>query len=87
MGVSPIHVTIDQLALAGFAPADRAALVEGLKSELARVLADPAGRAVWTASRRTPVMRLGRMPLQPGPSGGRNFGGGLARAIGRSLKP
>lgn len=85
--MSRIRVTIDRVKLAGLDPAERTAMVDGLKSELARMLASPQGRAALLRSRRTPVVRLGRMPLTPGPSGGRAFGGGLARAIGRSLKP
>ncbi len=73
--MSRIQVTIDQLALKGFDAADRKALVEGLRSELSRVLSDPAGRAEWARSRRTPVLRLGRMPVEPGLAGGRKFGG------------
>ena len=85
--MSRIRVTIDQLVLRGFEPADRKAFVEGQQSELSRVLADPATRAEWTRPHRTPVLRLGRMPLQSGPSGSRKFGGGLARAISRGLRP
>ena len=85
--MSRIRVTIDRLALAGFAPAERAALVEGLKSELARLLSDPTSRAEWARSHRTPALRLGRMPFESGPSGGRKFGGAVARAIGKGLKP
>jgi hypothetical protein len=85
--MSRIHVTIDRVALAGFEPAERAALVEGLKSELSRMLADPATRSAWARSRRTPVVRLGRMPLTRGSAGGRSFGNGLARAIGKKMKP
>jgi hypothetical protein len=85
--MSKIHVTIDRVALGGFEPAERAALIEGLKTELARVLADPATRAAWARSRRTPVLRLGRMPLTRGTSGGRSFGSGLARSIGKKMKP
>jgi hypothetical protein len=85
--MSVIHVTIDRLSLKGFEASDRKALVEGLRSELSRVLADPATRAEWARSRRTPVLRLGRMPLESGPAGGRKFGGSVAQAIGRGLKP
>jgi hypothetical protein len=85
--MSVIHVTIDQLALKGFEPADRKALVEGLRTELSRVLSDPAMRAEWARSRRTPVLRLGRMPFEPGPAGGRKLGGSVARGIGKGLKP
>jgi len=82
-----IHVTIDRIALAGLDPAQRTALVEGLQAELSRVLASPAARSALAGSRRTPVLCLGHMTLAPGPSGSRAFGAGLARAIGRRLKP
>jgi hypothetical protein len=85
--MSRIQVTIDQLALKGFDAADRKALVEGLRSELSRVLSGPAVRPDWVRSRRTPVLRLGRMPLEPGLAGGRKLGGSVARAIGKSVKP
>jgi hypothetical protein len=85
--MSRIKVTIDQLALKGFAPADRKAIVQGLETELSRILADPAKRSEWARSHRTPVLQLGRMPFEAGPSGSRKFGGGLARAIGKGLTP
>ena len=85
--MSRVRVTIDHLVLKGLGPAERKALVEGLQTELLRVLSDPGARAALGASRRTPVLKLGRMPLEQGPSGGRKFGGGLARAIGKGLKP
>ena len=66
--MSKIHVTIDQLVLCGLDPAARHAFVTGLKTELTRVLADPAQHANWANSRRTPVLHLGRVPLDPGPS-------------------
>jgi hypothetical protein len=78
--MSRIRVTIDRLALAGFSPAERTAMVDGLKGELSRALADPAVRNRY-ASRHTPVLKLGAMPMTPGPAGGRTFGVGLARAI------
>ncbi len=87
MGVSRINLTIDQLVLRGFEPADRKALAEGLQSELSRVLADPASRADWARSHRTPVLRLGSMRIESGSAGARKFGTGVARAIGRGLKP
>jgi hypothetical protein len=82
-----IRVTIDRLVLKGLEPAQRKALVAALRSELTLVLADPATRAGWAQSQRRPVLRLGRMPLEPGPSGGRKLGAGMARAIGRGLRP
>jgi hypothetical protein len=85
--MSRITLTIDRLVLKGFEAGDRKALAEGLQAELRRVLADPATRADWARPHRTPVLKLGRMPLEPGLAGGRKFGGGLARAIGKGLKP
>lgn len=87
MGVSRINLTIDRIVLHGFDPADRRALLEGLQAELSRVLGDPAGRATWANSHRTPVLKLGRMPVSPGPSGGRALGARIGRAIGKGLKP
>jgi hypothetical protein len=85
--VSRVHLTIDRLVLSGLEPGDRKALVEGLKAELSQILSDPAARAALGGSRRTPVLKLGRMLLEPGPAGGRKFGGGLARAIGKGMRP
>jgi hypothetical protein len=84
--MSRIRITIDRLALQGFDPAERAALVEGLKGELTRALSDPAAHAAFK-SRRTPVLRLGNLERQPGAAGGRKFGSAMARAIGKSVKP
>ena len=81
--MSPIHVHIDRVVLRGIDPADRHALVAGLKTELARVLADPVIQGGMTQSRRTPVMRLGKMPMEQGIGGARKLGGGIARAIGK----
>jgi len=85
--MSRITLTIDQFVLRGFEPADRTALLDGLQDELRHVLADPATRAAWARSHRTPVLKLGRMPFSPGPSGGRIFGTRIAGAIGKGLKP
>ncbi len=78
-----VIVTIDRLALTGFEPADRKALVDGLRRELARALADPAAREAWMGARDQPVLRLGQMPFEPGPAGGRKFGARLARVVGK----
>jgi hypothetical protein len=85
--MSRIRLTIDALALRGFDAADGRALVEGLRSELARVLADQVTRAEWARSHRTPVLRLGRIPLESGPAGSRKLGKGMAHAIVKGLKP
>jgi hypothetical protein len=86
--MSRITLTIDRLILTGFDPAERGALVDGLRAELSRVLADPATRADWARSHRTPVLRLGSLPLRgDGGVGGRKLGQGVARAVGKGLKP
>jgi hypothetical protein len=85
--MSRVRLTIDQVVLRGLEPAERKALLEGLQGELSRVLGDTATRAEWAKSHRTPVLKLGRMPIELGPAGGRKFGGGLARAIGKGLRP
>jgi hypothetical protein len=84
--MSRIRITIDRVTLQNLDPAQRSALIQGLKSELARSLCAPATRAAWK-SLRTPVLRLGNFPLQPGASGSRAFGAAVARAIGRRVKP
>jgi hypothetical protein len=81
-----IKVNIDRLVLNGFDPADRHALVGGLQSELTRILGDPAVRASVSRSRRTPVMKLGRVAFDSGLAGARRLGTNVARAIGRGLK-
>lgn len=85
--MSRITVTIDQLVLNGFEGGDRKPLVDGLQVELSRLLADSTGRAEWARSHRTPVLKLGRIPIESVSTGARKFGTGLARAVGRGLKP
>jgi hypothetical protein len=82
-----VRVNVERLALQGLDPGQRQALVDGLRTELARLLADPATRVGTAKPRRTPVLRLGNMPLATGNSGGRTVGIGIARAIARSLHP
>jgi hypothetical protein len=85
--MSRIIVHIDRLVLPGIESTERKALVEGLNGELARVLSDREARTGWAKPHRTPVLRLGQMPLAAGLSGSRQFGSGIARAIGKGLKP
>jgi len=85
--MSRIDVTIDRLVLRGLDLSGQQAFLSGLKSELARMLADPATRAACAHSRRTPVLKLGRVPMEPGIGGARKLGSGIARAIGRGIKP
>ncbi|MBV8629788.1 MAG: hypothetical protein JOZ83_02610 [Silvibacterium sp.] len=84
---SRVRVTIDELVLRGFEPADHRALVEGLQAELSAVLSDHSARAAWARPHRTPVLKLGGMQFEPGATGSRRFGANLARTIGKGLKP
>lgn len=83
--MSRLNLTIDRVVLRGFDAAERQPLVDGLKAELARILADPSTRSALTQSRRTPVLRLGKMQVTRGPAGVRKLGGGVARAIARGM--
>ena len=85
--MSRVRVTIDELVLRGFEPADRRALVESLQAELSAVLSDRSARVGWARSHRTPLMKLGGMQFEPGPAGSRRFGANLARTIGKGLTP
>lgn len=87
MGVSRIQLTIDRLVLNGLDAADGKALVETLRAQLSQALSDRKNRAQWARSHRTPVLKLGRMPLEAGAAGARKFGEQVASAVGRGLKP
>jgi hypothetical protein len=86
MGMSRIHLTIGRLQLNGLQPGQEKALVESLRTQLTQMLADRSTRGEWAHSHRTPVVKLGPVPLQSGPSGGRQIGANIARGIGRGLK-
>jgi hypothetical protein len=85
--VSRIHLNIDKLVLSGLDPAARQAFVTSLKGELEGILAEPVSRAAWARAHRTPVVRLGRMNLEPGTTGAGKLGAQVARGIGRRLRP
>ena len=85
--MSRIRLTIDRLVLNGLDPWEGKALVETLRSQLSETLADRQLRAEWARSHRTPVLKLGRMPLEAGAAGARKFGKQMARAVHRGLKP
>jgi hypothetical protein len=87
MSNARVTLHIDRLVLRGIDPLDQRALTDGLKTELAKVLGTPAVRAAMVQSRRTPVLKLGRMAMQPGLAGARALGGKVARAIGKGMKP
>lgn len=80
--MSRVTVTIDRVRLQGLDAAEQRALVDALRVELARVLADPARVAALTQTRRTPVLRLTPLRWEPGVAGARQLGRGIARGIG-----
>lgn len=86
MDMSRITVTIDRLRLRGFEPGEDAAVADGLKTELARLLSDPTTRAEIVRSRRIPVLRLNGMGLETGTVGRRKFVTGMAHQVGKALK-
>jgi hypothetical protein len=85
--MSRISVTIDRIVLRGFDPGLQHTFVDGIKSELSRLLAEPASGIDRARARHVSVLRLGRMPLAPGGTGVRRLGGGIARSIGNRIKP
>jgi hypothetical protein len=87
MSDSRVTVHIDKLVLRGIEPGDKQAFVSGLKAELARVLGGPEVRDGMVRSRKTPVMRLGGIRMEPGLAGPRTLGRSVARAIGKGMKP
>ena len=86
MGVSRIHLHIDRLVLNGLQSGQDKALVESLRAELSQILSNRETRNEWAKSRRTPVLKLGRMQVAGGPSGAKKFGAQIARGIGRGIK-
>ena len=85
--MSRVRVNIDRLVLKGFEPLEGKALAAALEGQLRQMLAGPGTRGEWAHSHRTPVMKLGRMPLQAGTGGAAQFGGHVAKTVGRGLKP
>jgi hypothetical protein len=85
--MSRIQLTIDRVVLKGLAAGQEKAFVENLREQLTQMLADRASRKDWALPHRTPVLKLGKVPLQAGASGGRTLGAAVGRSIGRGLKP
>jgi hypothetical protein len=85
--MSRIRLNIDKLVLRGLDPAVRHAFVASLKSELEGILAEPVPRAAWARTQCTPVVRLGRMNLEPGTTGAGKLGAQVARGISGRLRP
>lgn len=86
MGMSRILVYIDRLTLPPMAIEDRKALIEGLRGELMQALSQPIAGGGWTKPYQMNFLPVGRMALNPGPSGSREFGSALARSIGKRLR-
>lgn len=85
-----LNIHVDRLVLRGVDPLDKLALTNALKAELANVLGAPGFRASFDRSdvhRTIPALRLGRMPFEPGQAGARALGRGVARGIGKGIKP
>jgi hypothetical protein len=80
-----LNVTIDRVVLRGIDRHDAVAVTASLKAELARALAGPAVQSASLHPQVTPVLRLGRLPLDAGRAGGRRFGATVARAIAKGV--
>jgi hypothetical protein len=85
--MSRVRVTIDRVVLKGFEPAQGRAVADALQGELARVIAMQAAEGTAMQAQRTPLLRLGPMPLAEGNAGGRILGASVAASIGRGIKP
>ena len=83
--MSRVRVRIDQIAVRGLDSAASAAVIDGLRLELARALRDAS--TLPPRSHRTPVMKLAPLTLQPGNSGARQLGVKAAGAIARKVRP
>ncbi|HET9364083.1 MAG TPA: hypothetical protein VFP71_03750 [Candidatus Angelobacter sp.] len=85
--MSRIHLVIDRIVLNGLQPGQDKAVVESLKKQLTTILSDRRARAEWARSHRTPVLKLGNVPMANGTAGAKTFGTQVARGIGKGLKP
>lgn len=85
--MSRIRLNIEQLVLNGFEPREGKAVAKALEAQLHHVLANPVTSGEWARSHRTPVMKLGRMPIAEGTAGASRFGKQVANAVERGLKP
>lgn len=85
--MSRIRLNIERLVLNGFAPAEARALANALRSQLQQVLLERTGGERWARPYRTPLLRLGPLPLEAGIAGTRRLGLRVGQAIGKRLKP
>jgi len=80
-------MNIDRLVLNGFGQPEARALSDALQVQLLEVLADQTARNDWMRSHRTPVVKVGAVPLEQGTSGAGKLGRRIGRAVGKGLKP
>jgi hypothetical protein len=85
--MSRIRLDIDRLVLNGFELQEAKTLTEALRSQLSLVLSDPRTRNEWARSHRTPVLKLGPVPLETGTEGAGKLGKSIGQAVGKGLKP
>jgi hypothetical protein len=83
--MSRMRVHIDHIAVRGLDAAAADAAIEGLRLELARLLREPS--ALPARPQRTPVMKVGPVPLRTGSAGARQLGVSAAGAIARKVRP
>jgi hypothetical protein len=81
VGVKRVTVTIDRLTLRGVDPGDQGALIQALKSELARTLGGAAGGLDEARSRSVAAVRSAPIAAEPGRAGARKLGAAAARTI------
>ena len=75
------HITIDRLALYGFATDQREAVAAGFRAELARLLATDGARAAFGESRSVNALNVA-----PRPDGNAGAGEAAARQFFRGLR-
>lgn len=76
---------IDRLVLRGFRPENRAAIVEGLRGELGRLLADPTTSARLSSTPQVPKIDAGRVSVRQGGEASQ-IGAALGGAVVRGIK-
>lgn len=90
MSAPRLKLTIDRVVLRGIDPLDQRAFAAGLEQELAKLLRSPEVRTELAQQKKptrvTPVLRLGRTPLQPGQIGARALGSSVAQGIARAVR-
>ena len=77
-------VHIDRLVLKGFGHAKRHDLAEGLRTELARILSEPADCARFGVPRRLDVVNVGRVVVRRGATPS-TIGAKAAQGIGKAM--